>query len=617
MYVSAMPFARVNRFAVGALAACLTAVVPAVSHAAAPVMAPTPTHRISAVQGSGETSPLEGQTVVVRGVVTGLLQAAAGVDGFYLQDEAASADGDPATSDGVYVYAPGNATAGQLRPGERVTVTGTVKEFNGLTELDRVTLVAEGRGALPPPVQVELPGQGSWERLEGMRVQFPATLRVSGVERLGQYGEVMLAAGDRLVQPTHLVDPNDRDPAGIRFEGDSNRAAVDALQRQNRTRSILLDDASSKAWPSPTPYLRSTPSGATLRNGDTITGLTGVLSYRFNNYRLDPEGDVRFVEGNPRPAAPPSVGDATLRVASANVLNYFVSVGGGSRGASSEAERLRQRAKILASLRALDADIYALMEVERHPENKALADLVAGLNEAAGEDAYALVDSRAIAGTDQIQVAMVYRQTRVHAVGPARTDTSEAAAVFERPPLVQTFEERAGGGRLTVVVNHFKSKSPGGAAGADLDQKDGQAAYNDQRRRQAAQLLRYLEEPGATLGDPDVLIVGDLNAYREEDPIDRLRAGGYVDLLQRFQGDAAYSYTYGAQAGYLDHALATASLLPQVTGAAVWHINADEPPYLDYNLENKTRDQQALNAGTPYRASDHDPVVVGLRLGAE
>ena len=577
------------------------------------------THRISEVQGNGPASPLDKQIVTVQGIVTGFLEASAGRDGFYLQEEEVDTDDDPGTSEGLYIYAPGHAGAAMLRLGQRVTVRGTVKEFNGLTEIEKVSDLEAGPVVpLPKPQPVELPvdSLAALEALEGMRVVFPQTLTVTGVERLGQYGELILAAGGRLFQPTHTVDPNDQPASGTRSSGAANVAAVQALQDLNTRRTVILDDGSTRPWPSPTPRLSGDGVADTRRVGDTVSGISGILTHRFGAYRLDAPGDVTFTPANARPFLPPAVGAATLRVASLNVLNYFLSLGNKGRGASNAEELARQRAKTLQALSLLQADIVAIMEVERRPDNAALADLVSALNERAGAGMYAFVDSSSIAGTDAIQVALVYRRTQVRPIGPPKTDTSSGAAVHHRPPLAQTFEAVDGGERFTVVVNHLKSKSPADASGADLDQKDGQGAYNDTRRRQAAQVLAMIGDPVATYGDSDVLIVGDLNAYREEDPIDLLRAGGFEDLLARFQGEQAYSYVYAGQSGYLDHALASASLARQVTGAAQWHINADEPPYLDYNLENKSREQQQINAGSPYRSSDHDPVIVGLRLGA-
>ena len=117
-------------------------------------------------------------------------------------------------------------------------------------------------------------------------------------------------------------------------------------------------------------------------------------------------------------------------------------------------------------------------------------------------------------------------------------------------------------------------------------------------------------------GDPDALIIGDLNSYAMEDPIAALRGfGGYTDLVKRVtRARTAYSYVFDGQFGYLDHALANRSLLPQVTGATTWHINADEPDILDYDTSFKPPAQDALYEPNAYRSSDHDPVLVGLNL---
>jgi predicted extracellular nuclease len=580
---------------------------------------PTPStlRKIHEVQGGGMESPLVDKSVTLRGLVVGFVSAASGRDGFYLQEEAADMDNDPATSEGIFVHAPGSEVARQLQLGDRVSVVGTVKEFNGLTEIVNPTAIERfGRMSMPTPMEIALPVESAQalERYEGMYVRFPQTLTVSGNNRLGQYGELDLSSGGKLVHPTNVVDPNDVDPAGVQSSGTSNVSAVKALEASNDLRTIILDDADIRSWPNPTPHLSNEGASSSRRVGDTVTGLTGVLTYRFRAYRIDPVAPVEFVASNPRPATVPDVGGATLRVASANVLNYFLTLGSAGRGASNAEELQRQRAKVLASLVALRADVLGLMEVERRADNAALADLVAGLNQEFGSTVYAYVNSSAIAGTDAIQVALVYRADVVTPIGAPKTDTSAGAAVHNRPPLAQTFEQNATGERFTVVVNHFKSKSPGGATGADRDQGDGQGAYNATRKQQASQLLAFVANPVATFGDPDVLILGDLNAYAEEDPIDLLRAGGFQDQIERFHGTDGYSYNFDAQSGYLDHALANASMAQQITGVAEWHINADEPAFLNYNLENKSAEQRALNVATPYRSSDHDPLVIGVAL---
>ncbi|MGC4075180.1 MAG: ExeM/NucH family extracellular endonuclease [Nibricoccus sp.] len=578
-----------------------------------------PLKKVHEVQGSGTVSPLANTKVKLEGVVTGFVSSASGIDGFYLQEETTDQDGDPATSEGIYVYAPGSALAATLTLGDVVTTSGTVTEFNGLTELTSLLNLAKiGTAPLPAVVTVSLPAASATalERYEGMRVVFPQTLTVTGNDGLGQYGELLLSAGGRLMTPTNVIDPNDSPASGTTSTGTSNVAAVTAQQVANALASIVLDDASTVSFPAVTPYLTSANvATATRRTGDTVTGLAGVLSYRFNFYRVDPQAGapVVFANDNPRPLTPPSVGDANIRVASANVLNYFLTLAGsGGRGADTDAERLRQRAKILAELTALNADVFGLMEIERRADNAALADLVAGLNGILGAGTYAYINSSAIAGTDLIQVALLYKPGVVTPVGAPITDTAPGASIHNRPPLAQTFSVNANSEKFTVVVNHLKSKGSG--SGADADQGDGQGASNATRKQQAAMLAAFLSNPQATFGDPDVLIIGDLNSYAEEDPIDILRTAGFANQLERFHPGGTYSYQFDSQFGYLDHALANASLAAQITGASEWHVNADEPAYYDYNQEDKTSAQQAINVATPFRASDHDPVVIGLKL---
>jgi hypothetical protein len=213
-------------------------------------------------------------------------------------------------------------------------------------------------------------------------------------------------------------------------------------------------------------------------------------------------------------------------------------------------------------------------------------------------------------GTDAIRVSLLYRSAAVTPVSPAQnyqTSTAAYSLLFDRPPLAQSFRENATGEVFTVVVNHFKSKGGCPASGPDADA--GQGCWNAKRVAQAnglAEWIRLLQ-----VADPDVLVIGDLNAYGEEDPVLALTDGGLVNLVARVPAPSRYSYVFDGEAGCLDYALATASLARQVTGVTIWHINADEPSVLDYNTEFKTQD---LYEPTPYRSSDHDPVVVGLRL---
>jgi predicted extracellular nuclease len=224
---------------------------------------------------------------------------------------------------------------------------------------------------------------------------------------------------------------------------------------------------------------------------------------------------------------------------------------------------------------------------------------------------YAVVPKPAATGTDAIRVAMIYKPAAVTPVGGALAD---ANSVNNRPPMAQTFRA-VNGEKFSLIVNHLKSKGscPSGTGG-DADNGDGQSCWNATRVAQAQRLVNtFVPQVQAAAGDSDVLLIGDMNSYGMEDPIAAITAKGFVNQLERFVRPAGmpYSYVFGHEAGYLDHALASASLSAQVAGAAEWHTNADEPEVIDYNTNGKPQD---LYDALPYRASDHDPVVISLAL---
>ncbi len=577
--------------------------------------------RIPTIQGRTATSPLVGQRVSTEGVVTRLTN-----NGFFLQD--AAGDGDATTSDGLFVF---NGASAKPLVGQRVRLTGTVTEFNTgaanntvtaanpLTQLSGVSgFSVVGAGPAIAPVSVALPEMGgaALERYEGMLVTIPGPVTVSQNFFLGRYGQMTMSVGGRLENPTNRFPPG---PQAL------------ALAEENARRSLLLDDGSSQQNPDPIPYIGA---DATVRAGDTTASLTGVLDYGLAtasstgiaSYRLQPTVTPTFTRSNPRMAAPDNVG-GNLKVASFNVLNFFTTFTDGStadgqagqgcslggsvaagncRGASNAGEFQRQRAKIVEAMVAIDADVLGLIEIQNNGE-VAAQNLVAALNARLGTTTYAVLpEPQGGTGTDAIKQAMIYKPARLQPVGPAISDTDP---VHNRPPLAQTFAA-ANGERFTLVVNHFKSKGCGDAAGADLDQGDLQGCFNATRIAQAQALNRFVMALQAAADTDDVLVIGDLNAYAKEDPVTVLAAAGLVDEIAR-DNDFGYSFVFDGAAGRLDHALATPSLSAKVERALEWHINADEPSVIDYNTEFKPQDLYAPNA---YRSSDHDPVVVGLRL---
>ena len=565
---------------------------------------------ISAIQSAGTASPEAGKTVVVEAVVS---RVTAFATGFYIQEETSDSDNNPATSEGIFVF---NDTAIDYPAvGDKVRVVGKVEEFFTKTQIRRTGLAACGTATPVQPVSVTLPVNelSAWESLESMQVTFPQQLVVADHYNLGTYGELTLAP-QRLFIPTNQFRPGT--PEAV------------ALASQNSRSKIVLDDLVNGKNPAniiyPAPGLNMNNP---VRVGDAVNAnLTGILDYSFSAWRLLPAGTVQFTANNPREDQPAMRNLGNLKVASANVLNYFNGdgLGGGfptSRGASSAAEFARQADKIVAALSTIDADVVGLMEIENdgYGTNSAIVDLVSRLNQRMGAGTYQFVQvpGTSALGTDQISVGMLYKSAKVTPVGSAVTTSAGVFGFGNRQPLVQTFKQISNNEVFTFAVNHFKSKGscPAGSTNADRDFKDGQSCWNATRVQAATELASWLATNPTGSADKDVLIMGDLNAYAKEDPIVTLTSKGFVNMVEKFQGNRGYSYLFGGESGYLDHALASTALSPQVTYALEWHINADESTLFDYNVEDKTAQQQAdFYQATAFRGSDHDPVVVELAL---
>jgi predicted extracellular nuclease len=568
---------------------------------------------IPQLQGSGRTSPFANTVQTTTGVITKKFS-----NGFYIQDP--DGDGDPTTSDAIYVF--GTATGANV--GDLVRVTGTVTEYTptgaprSYTEFKDTTAVTRvGTGRTVGVTNIQL-GAEDLSRYEGMLVRFSGALTVNGNAYLGDRGELVLGNG-RLETPTNRYRPGT--PEAI------------ALTASNERNMVVLDD-NLFVTPEHVPYLGQ---DGTVRAGDTVNDLVGVLDFGAIGggggwYKLQPIEAPSFSRTNPREAAP-SIAAGNVRVASANVLNFFTTftnggnvsgatgqgctVGGTTRasncrGADNMAEFIRQRDKIVNELKAMDADAVGLMEIENNGDTT-VSYLVNALNQAIGSTVYAYVPKPPATGTDAIRVAMIYKPGKLSLVGGALSDND---AVNNRPPMAQTFKVNANGAKFSLIVNHLKSKGSCGGGTGNTDSGDGQGCWNATRVQQAQRLNEYfIPAVVAASGDPDVLAVGDFNSYGHEDPIAYLTGKGMVNELERFvrASGTPYSYVFNGNSGYLDHALASSALDPQVTGVTEWHNNADEPEAIDYNIGDTADDPYANNA---FRASDHDPVVVSLNLAA-
>ncbi|TMO78054.1 ExeM/NucH family extracellular endonuclease [Pseudoalteromonas aurantia] len=577
---------------------------------------------ISAIQGAKSTSPLVDKSVVVEGIVVASYQGAGQHGGFFVQEEDTQKDDNTATSEGIFVA----HTATEVTVGQQVRFTAKVAEKYGLTQLNdaaNITTCATNVLTKVTPTQVNLPFAENFmqESLEGMWVTLPQKLHVTLSHNFTKYGEILLSNGMR-VQPTNKYR-----------KGDPKRQALADLNARN---VLLVDDDSKQRNPESISYYPQFSADKPLRSGAQISGFSGVIHYGFGKYKLLPTSVPQFDNVNARRGKPfARKSSPHIRVASFNVLNYFLDFKG--RGANNEKEFKRQRSKIIRAITAMDADVVGLMEIENSGfgRSSAIQNLIDGLNERDQQHTWQFVNPKLDkVGSDAVTVGIIYRSNRVQPVGVPQVITDapfDEQTKAHRPPMMQSFKPITGGKEIKVIVNHFRSK--GGSCGADMDD-DVQGACNGQRVLASKTLLKSLGKT-AKLNAPDLksrsamstevysndepifAILGDFNAYAYEEPMLEFYNAGFTNVnLAKGTGEN-YSYYYSGVAGSLDHLLTANTSVDSVAQVMHWHINADEATALDYNTEDKTEAQQAKWFGeTPYRSSDHDPVIADFDLAA-
>ncbi|MBG6085188.1 ExeM/NucH family extracellular endonuclease [Zhihengliuella flava] len=617
---------------------------------------PAQTVTIAEIQGEADATPLEGTDVVTHGVVTAAFPTG-GLDGLFIQTPGTGADVESAASHGVFVYAP-DATS-DVAVGDYVEVSGYATEYYGLTQVNASDGTVE---VLDEQVEPVTALTGAWptddadrERFESMLFQPASGFTVADNYSLNQYGEIGLAFGDSELVPgePRLLQPTDVAPAG------SDLAAQ--IAEENASRSILLDDGATAdymrndaAKDSPLPYL---DADQPIRVGAEVEFTAPVvLHYSFDEWRFQPQGqvtgaadeDVPVTFDNTREETPAEVGgDITL--SSFNVLNYFPTTGeefvaelggtcswytdrdgepvatnrcnpNGPRGAADSEDLERQEAKIVAAINALDADVVSLEEIENSAafgkdRDFALATLTDALNEALGDDVWQYVPSPADVPADEdvIRTAFIYQKDAVKPIEESVILTDSAAFSNAREPLAQAFQAKRGNvqTRFVAIVNHFKSKGSDPADGsANADIGDGQGAWNQARVEQAEALVDFADELTDSRNTEKVFLTGDFNSYTHEDPMEVFYAAGYANL----GSETEHTYLFDSLVGSLDHILASPEAAETVSGSTVWDINADEPIALEYSRYNYNVTD--LYTADQYRASDHDPVLVGLELAS-
>lgn len=616
---------------------------PSTSPTQAPPVTPGTVIPISEIQGTGATTPLADQTVTTRGIVTAAYPTG-GYNGFFIQTPGTGGEIDPQThlaSDAVFVY--GSAATAKVAVGQHVEVTGTAKEFSGQTQ---ITAEASGVSVLTEQAAAVQPAKIAWpktdeerERFEGMLLAPQGDFTVTNSYSTNQYAEVGLAAGTTpLRTPTDVAVPDS--PEYVAAVADNN------------ARAVVLDDGASINFLSDAnkgialPYVSLTNP---VRVGAPVTFTKPVvLDYRNNAWKFQPTQQLTVDNAkdvqpatfaNTRTKAPAPVG-GDLKISSFNVLNYFTttaeSVGctsvyrdregnpitadtcpaPGPRGAANDANLKRQQDKIVAAINGLGADVVSLEEIENSAKfgknrDAALSTLVGALNTALGSEQWAFVPSPAAlpATEDVIRTAFIYKKAVAAPVGDS-VILDDAAFRNARQPLAQAFAPVAfPDAKILAIVNHFKSKGDSNPKATGDNANGIQGAFNGDRVRQAEALGNFAKTRSAAVGTDDVFLLGDFNSYSQEDPIQKLRDFGFEPLEA---GTGKYSYSFSGQSGSLDHVLASPSARELVTGTDIWNINAVEALALEYSRYN----YNALNFydSSPYRSSDHDPVIVGLDL---
>lgn len=485
-----------------------------------------------------------GESLTVAGTVTGAFLGPRRLRGVYLQTQP--------QQPGLFVFLPEPPPPwrAMLVAGQRVQLQGVLQPWRSRPQLAQVTALIDcGRQPLTP-TPLDAAALATLDPAMGNRlVQLTGPLRVLDTGRLPSHGQLRLGFGDRPFAP----------PRGP---------------------MLWLDDGSYETPPRP-PYLQD----GTRRIGDYLDAVTGVLVSTPRGWQLHPTLPLRLRVANPRPPRPPPA--AGPRLAFLNLQDYRVPAPGGERAAGSHPA---QQGRLAATLRALDADVLALAELQNHPA--ATADLLAALNATLAPAARYRAATSVAPGTAATQVALWFRPARVTLRAAPRWDLDPA---HHRPVLAVPLS--VGGQPLWVLVAHFRSKGGCPAAG-EVDR--GEGCWSPTRRRQAEALVRWLHRLSPVA---PALVMGDLNAYAGETPLAVLTAAGLVDLVARGMPAAErYSYVYEGRSGYLDHAW-LAGTLP-VQAVRFWHINADEPPMLAH--------EGAAPGDGVWRSSDHDPLLIDL-----
>ncbi|WP_347368897.1 ExeM/NucH family extracellular endonuclease [Vibrio vulnificus] len=544
---------------------------------------------IGEVQGEAYSSPLieSGYTSKEEYLVTGVVSAVATslVKGFYLYDD--NADGNVKTSDGVFVKTSGAVSKDMI--GQQICVRAKVNEDYGMTTLLPTGNIWEVKNSTPvevTPVKLERIDsdddtfRSTLERLEAMPVVLVEDMDAAEGNQDMRVSRTF--SFDYSAKRNNMVIAYKRPNPQPNQDHVAGSDAAKAQTAQNKDYRIVVE-SDEKPADGKIPYypeFASDPHNNYIRINDSVVGMTGVLHYSYNEFRLIPTANVtkaNFVHNTPRTSSPvikESYGDDgfTIKVATQNVLNYFNSPYGGhdnqfgdNRGAESQQEFERQQAKIVEAIYGLDADIVGLMEVENNGfgDFSAIRELLEAINAKYYKENYKdrfaresihnryvfvgfdkngdqVLDQFDTIGSDAITTGIIYRPSKVSVIAgkvipmpwqdapmivdadgkpvvDGKGELAESGKNYQRNTVAATFRVLNTGKQLTVSVNHLKSKGS-----TCWDDYVGTKAVDDDAQGSCENFrvasTYHLGQEMAKIGG-DQIVLGDMNSYAHEDPM--------------------------------------------------------------------------------------------------
>ncbi|MGR2947389.1 ExeM/NucH family extracellular endonuclease [Vibrio vulnificus] len=544
---------------------------------------------IGEVQGEAYSSPLieSGFTSKEEYLVTGVVSAVATslVKGFYLYDD--NADGNVKTSDGIFVKTSGAVSKDMI--GQQICVRAKVNEDYGMTTLLPTGNIWEVKNSTPvevTPVKLERIDsdddtfRSTLERLEAMPVVLVEDMDAAEGNQDMRVSRTF--SFDYSAKRNNMVIAYKRPNPQPNQDHVAGSDAAKAQTAQNKDYRIVVE-SDEKPANGKIPYypeFASDPHNNYIRINDSVVGMSGVLHYSYNEFRLIPTANVtkaNFVHNTPRTSSPvikESYGDDgfTIKVATQNVLNYFNSPYGGhdnqfgdNRGAESQQEFERQQAKIVEAIYGLDADIVGLMEVENNGfgDFSSIRELLEAINAKYYKENYKdrfaresihnryvfvgfdkngdqVLDQFDTIGSDAITTGIIYRPSKVSVIAgkvipmpwqdapmivdadgkpvvDGKGELAESGKNYQRNTVAATFRVLNTGKQLTVSVNHLKSKGS-----TCWDDYVGTKAVDDDAQGSCENFrvasTYHLGQEMAKIGG-DQIVLGDMNSYAHEDPM--------------------------------------------------------------------------------------------------